>query len=113
MWYIHQEPSNLLPHTESGQKPLGFLVKQAELCPLNILNSLVTPPQLIIGVVPAIMLDISVLSQQLVCCSLLEPLASEGNHLARLQTFAKDIFISANLPGLQLQSVERNKSCRV
>lgn len=76
-----------MPHTESGQQPLGFLVKQAELCPLNILSSLVTPPQLIIGVVPVVMLDISVLSQQLVCCGLLEPLASEGNYLARLHVF--------------------------
>lgn len=67
MWCIYKESSNPLPHNQPK-----------ELCPVNILNSSVTPPQFIIGAVLAINLDISVLNQQLVCSSLLEPLASVG-----------------------------------
>lgn len=94
MWCIHQESSNPLPHRQSGQKPLGLLVEQEKkLCPMNVLNSLVTPPQLIIGVTPALKRGISVLKQQLVCCDLLEPLARAGITLRVVQTFAEDIFI--------------------
>lgn len=67
MWYIYKESSNPLPHNQPE-----------ELCPVNILNSSVTPPQFIVGAVLAVNLDISVLNRQLVCSSLLEPLASVG-----------------------------------
>lgn len=61
--------------------------QEKKLCPMNVLNSLVTPPQLIVGVTPALKRGISVLKQQLVCCDLLEPLARAGITLRVVHVF--------------------------
>lgn len=54
---------------------------------MNVLNCSATLPQLIIGVIPALKCDISVLNQQLVCWGLLKPLAREGIILHVLHVF--------------------------
>lgn len=52
---------------------------------MNVLSSLATLPQLIIGVAPALKRAICVL--QLVCCGLLEPFARVGIILHVLHAF--------------------------